>query len=658
MGPKMAVRVGWPPELVLKLLQAISEDSVALQTYFPISSTQALGKLKQSKKFCALFFKNDNYMIEIARLGYAKRDLDEDDWNIEEWLKIDSKDTVYDKVVLLKRHFRSGKFKEDNGIRDEWRSFDDVPNRRKRDELLDKIPYYFLLKKLCNPDEDPSHSHPLILTQTPASTNTIRSKRRQRSLSVISISSLGSASSGSDAPSSPVRPPKSKRVRRTVPDSSPLMDDHMGDDSRRALTPLRSITQGLSDQLISHVQSQEENTDSDDDSQDSFTESESHDPPLHCPSPACSGENSTSDVEEVQPPSILAKPSKTRRSVIKNTVPDQTSEIPDGPGRGMQDAIDVDDQQPTVYPQELIEEEKPRVTEFVDELPSNASFQEILSFVTRNGAVDQDKLRETPMEILEKEMEVGKIILELLKPDVRAGIMEKCLTNGQKNRVLGRARMELGLEAIQRTIQTGLSQAPIEGYGFEFHSIPPGDYVATLLKPLIESAGGNVESEHYQIEETVDRLLKRSRRENRAPGNGMLVFVELSFGRNLKRNLNKLAKWNGFSVAYSEKYWIGEHQVASGSERKHHLAVHVSMNPKPDRIAANGMTIKPMTPAGFCDYLEIQRSHAPKCKPFQRKSNPDRTRKQGKKRGKKVRPKSAKEWKGGATKQKNVVKRE
>ncbi|OCF72701.1 hypothetical protein I204_07086 [Kwoniella mangroviensis CBS 8886] len=455
MSPKLAVRVGWPPELVLKLLQAISEDSAALQTYFPISSTQALGKLKQSKKFCALFFKNDQYMIEIERLGYAKRALQEDDWNIEEWLKIDSKDTVYDKVVLLKRHLRNGKFKEENGIRDEWRSFDDIPDRKRRDELLRKVPYYFLLKRLCNPDDDPSHSHPLILTQAPASTNTIRSKRRQRSLSIISIPSSGSASSASDAPSSPVRPPKSKRVRRTVPDSSPLLDDRMGDNSRRTLTPLRSINQGLSDQLISPVHSQEEFTESKDNSQNGFTGSESPDSSSHSPSSDSNHETCSSGVEEVQPPSIFAKPSKTRRSVIKNTWPDQACAIPYGPGRGVQDAIDVDDHQHTVDHQESTEEEKPHVTEFVDELRSNPSSEAILSFVICNGALDQDKLRSTAVASLEREMEKGVLARDVLKPTIKSWVVGQQSTKRTRKNILERARMELGLEAIQRTIDSG-----------------------------------------------------------------------------------------------------------------------------------------------------------------------------------------------------------
>ncbi|KAK6904307.1 hypothetical protein I203_105117 [Kwoniella mangroviensis CBS 8507] len=552
MSPKLAVRVGWPPELVLKLLQAISEDSAALQTYFPISSTQALGKLKQSKKFCALFFKNDQYMIEIERLGYAKRALEEDDWNIEEWLKIDSKDTVYDKVVLLKRHLRSGKFKEDNGIRDEWRSFDDIPDRKERDELLKKIPYYFLLKRLCNPDGDQNHSQPLILTRPPASTNTIRSERRQRSLSVISISSSGSASSASDAPSSP-----------------------------------------------------EEITESEDNSQNGFTGSESPDSPLHSPSSDSNHETCSSDVEEVQLPSIFAKASKTRRSVIKNTWPDQACAIPHGPGRGVQDAIDVDDHQHTVDHQESTEEEKPHVTEFVDELGSNPSSEAILSFVICNGALDQDKLRSTAVASLEREMEKGGLARDLLNPTIKSWVVGQQSTKRTRKNILERARMELGLEAIQRTIDSGLRSRPIEGYGIHFNLMPLGDHVARDLVRLIVLAGGvildsprdrksrdcttlyrlvwqkedanahqgkgllakgmnvclvntwilrffsmckNMENEHYQIEERVDYLVVDSQNEKRAAGTGTLVFVDPPISKLFKKNLRKLAKYNGLPI--------------------------------------------------------------------------------------------------------------
>ncbi|KAK6904306.1 hypothetical protein I203_105116 [Kwoniella mangroviensis CBS 8507] len=82
------------------------------------------------------------------------------------------------------------------------------------------------------------------------------------------------------------------------------------------------------------------------------------------------------------------------------------------------------------------------------------------------------------------------------------------------------------------------------------------------------------------------------------------------------------------------------------------------MNPKQGAVAANGMMVKRMTPAEFCDYLENLRQNSQESKISINRRKPKRTKKKGKKRGKKVRQPNAKKWKGGASKQKNGVKQE
>ncbi|OCF72702.1 hypothetical protein I204_07087 [Kwoniella mangroviensis CBS 8886] len=167
-----------------------------------------------------------------------------------------------------------------------------------------------------------------------------------------------------------------------------------------------------------------------------------------------------------------------------------------------------------------------------------------------------------------------------------------------------------------------------------------------------------MENEHYQIEERVDYLVVDSQNEKRAAGTGTLVFVDHPISKLFKKNLRKLAKYNGFSVAYSQKSWQADKRAVSGYERKYDLGIHVTMNPKQDAVAANGMMVKRITPAEFCDYIEDLRQNSPESKVPINRRKPKRTKKKGKKRGKKTRSKSAKKWKAGATKQKNGVKQE
>ncbi|WVW79334.1 hypothetical protein I302_101302 [Kwoniella bestiolae CBS 10118] len=708
--PKLSVRVGWPPDLVFKLLQVISEDPLALQTYFPTSTTQALGKLKQSKKFCAVFFKNDNYMREIARLGYARRDHNRDEWNIEEWLKIDSKNTVYDKIVVLKRNYLSGKFRDDNGMKDEWRSFEDIPDRKKRHGLRAKIPYYFLLKNLCSRDDNIYTSEALIITDTISSTQSKRGKRKDRSPSIISISSDSEIPLRQidDVPTSPVQAPKSKRVRRAVPTSSPDIDkdiqedpemgsdqdedvdkdsDTVSDgDSRRTATPLRDIT------LLDNVNQQlvpmgEGISDSEDDTMDDQSCSSS------------SSSSSSSDSEEVAPlsPRAFTKTTKPRRSIINNTIPKPGSAIPDGPETAEEDAIEVAENRSTGdHDSEQTDERKDNIGVAPNggpiKIPPDASFEAVMTVIICHGALDRSKLRGIQLKNLESEMGSGQMVFSWMEPSLISWMgRRKETTKQQRKSIVACARMEVGLEAVDR-ILIGIQSPclPLDGYGLDLSFAPTYDYLFKYLSQLIRKAGGmalaipeeiydvnvvkryfltwqnhgldkrqreiyssqgltvchidawifrffnmckNFENENYQVEERVEELMVQSRRQKKCVGDGTLVFVNASLGKLFKRNLRKLARSNGFTVAYSARTWEASTKTKPEGQPQDHMGLTVDLLSKPDFKATNGMTIRSITPAGLCDYVDDLRSRAPENQPPAAPRKKNRRKRRGKKQG-------------------------
>ncbi|WWC64035.1 uncharacterized protein I303_106641 [Kwoniella dejecticola CBS 10117] len=236
--PKIGVRVRWTAERTLELLTAISREQQWLQTYFPMSDTQAKGKLRTSKKFCSIFMKDNPYMEELRRLGLAERDMYDGTWEISEWQAADGKDTVYDKIVALKREFHSGKLQEKHGIKRHWRSFDDVHSDRKRAKLREKIPYYFVLEGLCmrGQSQGQRQSQPLIIPVIkPVERTPNRRKRKstspddEREQGFTPIPS--STKRNLDLSSSPDVAPFSKKIKKALPSSSPERTDIQDDRS-------------------------------------------------------------------------------------------------------------------------------------------------------------------------------------------------------------------------------------------------------------------------------------------------------------------------------------------------------------------------------------------------------------------------------------------
>ncbi|WWC91222.1 uncharacterized protein L201_006164 [Kwoniella dendrophila CBS 6074] len=513
MGPRAAVRVNWPAEQILKLVEAISLDESAIQTYFPKSSTQAIGKLKQSKKFCSKFFKDDPYMLEMERLGYVYRNSIEDEWNIEKWLTVDTHDPIYEKALALKKNF--DKLTKDHGIKDKWRSFEDIKKREKRVELQKAIPYYFILKQLCQPNETHITPQPLIIPDYQSSSFSQPRKRKQRSLSIISILSSDSDTKQdiskllerfqSDTPISPVRAPTSKRVRRAVPTSSPDIEEEI----REATTPLRELSISIEhrgyiyqDEQIEipdihngHVQDLDQQPEANL-NPDSNSESDSDDasnrlsisPSSSSPSSTCSQSNADTDSSEsihLYTPQLgsFPRPSKTRRSVINNTVPNPASALPDGPGRMDDDAIEMEDETVdgtnanTACTHDelrsgiatLGDPQRPLIASFddphpahspsankdneIDPIDPHATVEEVEIYLKTKSALDPAKLQRATEGFLSRANKSGGKALKVFKADLRKWVQQTQPKNYQK-RITNRGRMEMGLEIIRRRLQT------------------------------------------------------------------------------------------------------------------------------------------------------------------------------------------------------------
>nr|XP_019005627.1 uncharacterized protein I203_00939 [Kwoniella mangroviensis CBS 8507]OCF69088.1 hypothetical protein I203_00939 [Kwoniella mangroviensis CBS 8507] len=71
------VRVGWSPELTLKLLEFLKGEKYYRQVFFPRSSTQPKDRHLYARAAVMEFFKKDEWMRDAKRRGLAHWDASE-----------------------------------------------------------------------------------------------------------------------------------------------------------------------------------------------------------------------------------------------------------------------------------------------------------------------------------------------------------------------------------------------------------------------------------------------------------------------------------------------------------------------------------------------------------------------------------------------------
>ncbi|WRT69042.1 uncharacterized protein IL334_006025 [Kwoniella shivajii] len=220
---------------IIDLIKFVENDPLYIQTYFPCSFTEVSGKLSISKKICADYMKYDPYMKELEKRKWIQWDMRLDKWNIEKWIQ--GKDPVYDKLTALKRLCLDETLKDQYGIQDEWKSFNEIKDKIKRAEIKQKIPYYFDLKRLCSlPEERTLLPKPLIYPDTLISSkrriSTGKRLERKRKRSRIGDTPLSSDHGTTDHENERQCAVAHKRVKgqRVLSPALPCSDDEMEND--------------------------------------------------------------------------------------------------------------------------------------------------------------------------------------------------------------------------------------------------------------------------------------------------------------------------------------------------------------------------------------------------------------------------------------------
>ncbi|WWC73105.1 uncharacterized protein I206_107070 [Kwoniella pini CBS 10737] len=495
--PQIGVRVTWPPLKILKLLETISSNELWIQTYFPKSDTQIKGKLKQSKKFCSIFMKDDSYMKELKRIDLVKKINYDDNWDITNWQISDGKDPIYDKIVTLKRQFHNGKLQEGFNLDPKWNSFDDIPNKSKRAKLYAKMPYYFLLKQLCTRSQD--HSRQLIIPQD--SILPVKSKRNKRSHSTssgdFSSPNLESAfiQDHLDISSSPVIGPTKKKIRRTVPTSSTDLEQQESQAGETANFPMEINEEHISENPMV---------------------------PLAAPHQTRSSRSPS--IEWVFPTDdrLIGQPSKPRRSVIKNTIITPKPIIRGGFATVSEEAIEVgdDDTASQVKASQIsssedehsdwisregssprsdgrIQDDRDAASSATAELNKHCSKEEVLEYLQQHSAIDEAAVQSLSLEELRDHVFLPNQSCGFLRP------WADCLRRSFKPIMRKQARTEAGVAAIRRVIDNlgpKISYNILVGQHFV---IPAGirrDYATRRLADLIVDLGGSISYEEIQEE--------------------------------------------------------------------------------------------------------------------------------------------------------------
>ncbi|WRT69041.1 uncharacterized protein IL334_006024 [Kwoniella shivajii] len=360
MAPKAGVSVRWTGLQTLKLLEFIASNDTYRRALFPSSTTQIKNKLMVAQEACEEFLRYDDWMRDAERRGLVTWNERMGKWDIKDW---DSNvaNPIYTKVNSLRKSFEEGRYKDEHGFKNHWNSFDDIRDISKKNKLQKAHPYFFLLRRLCTPQYRTSaRPQPLVLPDFERSFPP-SAKRKDRSPSILPESSSDSEESQTlpklfdfDSPSSPVRAPLSKRVKWTVPSSPPTSEQEMDDSVTRTTTPLRALeldpvqeervraeleavvevsSQGPSreeEDMGAHIISDAEST----------TSSSSHISSVS----SISSASDLASIQELTPSKLSSMPksSKSRRSVINNTAPDQRLRIQAGPGLLLDDAIDLE----------------------------------------------------------------------------------------------------------------------------------------------------------------------------------------------------------------------------------------------------------------------------------------------------------------------------